>query len=198
MNFNILPSSVFQTRTWSGGTTTELFIFPQNSNYQENNFQFRLSTAKVEAEKSDFTSLPGVSRKLMVLSGSTTLIHEGHHSKQLNPFDVDSFEGDWKTTSKGKCTDFNLMTTRSTNGILRGMEIKKEESLHYEIIPTCSWFFIYVIAGGLSFLYKSQASTLQKGDLLVLEQPTITNIEIHGLENSGLVIVEIINKPTSP
>ena len=44
--------------------------------------------------------------------------HKNHYSKQLNKWDIDSFEGNWETSSIGKCTDFNLMTTGNTFGDL--------------------------------------------------------------------------------
>jgi len=107
----ILKSGSFQVKKWAGETTKELFIFPPEARYPDLNFDFRISTATVEIDESEFSRLPGVSRKLMVLSGATTLIHENHHSRKLTRFETDSFEGDWKTTSVGKCTDFNLMKT---------------------------------------------------------------------------------------
>jgi len=110
MGYSIITSHYLQPVSWSGGTTTELFIFPLTSDYHKRNFQFRLSTATVEKDKSDFTRLIGISRKLMVLDGKITLNHKDHYSRQINKFDVDEFEGDWKTSSIGKCTDFNLMT----------------------------------------------------------------------------------------
>ncbi len=42
--------------TWSGGTTTELFIYPEVAEYSERNFDFRISTATVEVEESNFYS----------------------------------------------------------------------------------------------------------------------------------------------
>ena len=69
MEYSIITTDNFKTSGWSGGTTTELFIFPPTADYQQRNFQFRLSTATVEADRSDFTLLNGISRKLMVLSG---------------------------------------------------------------------------------------------------------------------------------
>lgn len=145
MEYKIIASDNFKPVNWSGGTTTELFIFPLKAGYHQRNFQFRLSKSTVETDKSDFTSLPGVSRKLMVLSGKITLCHEGHHSRQLNKFEVDEFEGDWKTSSVGKCTDFNLMTAGKTTGDLQALVIKKKQFINYEIKKTVSGFlFIYI------------------------------------------------------
>ena len=73
MSMKIYPASTQKTAKWSGGLTTELFIYPEGSAYSERNFDFRLSTATVEIETSVFTPLPHVQRTLMVLELS--LIH---------------------------------------------------------------------------------------------------------------------------
>ena len=62
------------TIRWSGGLSTELYIFPEDSEYVERNFKYRLSTATVEIEQSVFTPLPGVDRTLMVLEGEMKLV----------------------------------------------------------------------------------------------------------------------------
>jgi environmental stress-induced protein Ves len=38
------------TDSWSGGTTTQLAIYPENSSYQQRNFLYRISTATVDIE----------------------------------------------------------------------------------------------------------------------------------------------------
>lgn len=191
MEYKIITSENFQPAGWPGGTTTELFIFPVTAAYQQRNFQFRLSTATVEIYKSVFTSLFGISRKLMVLSGKITLIHEDHYSRQLNKFDVDEFEGDWNTSSIGYCTDFNLMTIGETSGELTAIVIKKEQYANYKIKENCNWFFMYVYSGKVSIDINIKKNTINKGDLLVLNKLSIKSLEIKGIENSELVFSEI-------
>ncbi|HEY9115114.1 MAG TPA: HutD family protein, partial [Bacteroidales bacterium] len=147
MDYTLIKYEKFKTTRWAGGTTTELFIFPTDSEYQKRNFSFRLSTAKVEVEKSEFTSLPGISRKIMVLEGGILINHENHHSKQLAKFDVDEFEGDWKTTSTGKCTDFNLMTQGEIGGKITALIIEKNQFANYQVKDDCDWLFMYIFSG---------------------------------------------------
>lgn len=187
MEYKIIASDNFKPVNWSGGTTTELFIFPLTADYRLRNFQFRLSKSTVETDKSDFTSLPGVSRKLMVLSGKITLCHEEHHSRQLNKFEVDEFEGDWKTSSIGKCSDFNLMTVGQTTGDLQAHVIKEKQFMDYEIKKNCEWLFIYVHSGKVSIDINNEITIISKNDLLVLNNLTIKNLEINGIEYSELV-----------
>ena len=131
MNITVLTSQDYKTSEWSGGSTTQLFISPANTSYAERNFDFRLSSAKVEVAESTFTALPGVNRKLMVLEGEIILNHEnpvrtgtgGQHPKTLQKYEVDTFKGDWKTTAKGTCTDFNVMTTSNQTSELSHMQL---------------------------------------------------------------------------
>ncbi len=105
----IIRKQQLTTTAWSGGTTTQLAIWPQGASYADRDFTWRVSTARVEAAESEFTSLPGVSRILMVLDGCLHLYHEGHGEAVLERFGQDSFRGDWATRSRGRVTDFNLM-----------------------------------------------------------------------------------------
>ena len=111
-----IKASDLITTKWSGGTTTQLAIYPQDADYKKQNFQFRISTAMIEAKESTFTKLPGISRKLMILDGEIKIEHQNQYSKILKKFEQDSFEGDWDTKRYGKATDFNLMTTGSAKG----------------------------------------------------------------------------------
>ena len=191
MESKIITSEHFKPSPWSGGTTLELFIHPPGADYQQRNFQFRLSTATVETQKSDFTSLPGISRKLMVLAGKIAISHKDHYSRKLEKFEVDSFEGDWETSSFGKCTDFNLMTTGKTDGEIAGIVLENEQSLNCNIKENCDWVFIYVFSGKVRIDINNIIANLNKGDLLILNKPTSRNFEIIGLENSELVYSEI-------
>ncbi len=78
--------------------------------YAERNFVWRVSSARVETEESEFTALPGIARCLMVLDGTLHLRHEGHYDVDLGRFAQDNFSGSWTTHSRGRVTDFNLMT----------------------------------------------------------------------------------------
>jgi len=192
MEYTIITSQYFQPVAWSGGTTTELFIFPLTSDYQKRNFQFRLSTATVETDKSDFTTLFGISRKLMILNGKITLNHRDYDSRQLSKFDVAEFEGDWKTTSIGKCTDFNLMTSGTTTGELKALVIENEQSVNWSIKEDCDWFFMYLFSGKVRMAINNKIALINKGDLLISNKPSIRNFEIKGSEKSEIVFTEIL------
>ena len=121
---NIITSGQHRTSTWSGGTTTELAMFPPCASYTARDFAWRLSTAVVTAPESTFTSLPGYHRLLMVLEGKMKLEHAGHHQVTLLPFEQDSFSGSWLTRCTGTGRDFNLMLADGWQGSLQAMRLE--------------------------------------------------------------------------
>ena len=72
-----LKKKDYATSRWSGGTTTQLYLYPEDGSYAQRRFQIRVSSAAVELEESDFTPLPGVDRWITPLAGGFTLTHPG-------------------------------------------------------------------------------------------------------------------------
>ena len=191
MNIRLIKAASFVSNNWGGGSTTELFCFPDTASYTERNFDFRLSTATVEAETSTFTPLEGVDRTLMVLEGSMTLAHENHHSKLLNKFEIDRVNGGWKTTSQGKCSDFNLMTRGGVKGDVKGVIIEQGKSIDYHLEDKSNWQFIYVTKGSLNVDINSNSDQLQLGDLLVIQNPVAAKMILLASATAEIVLVEI-------
>ena len=186
MNYQIIKAVSYITSQWNGGSTTELFIYPTTSKYATRNFNFRLSTATVNIEESTFTSLPGITRTLMVLDGEMTLAHKGHHTAKLGRFDSDNFKGDWNTFSKGKCSDFNLMTMGNTQGIVESLHVNKEKQVDFSFSDNIQHLVIYVYSGQI----KIENETIETGDLVVFENPT-KSIEFMSLEKCDLIISKV-------
>jgi len=190
MNISLKTSNQFNTTTWSGGTTTELFIHPIHSAYALRNFDFRLSTATVETQKSDFTPLPGISRKLLLLDGEMTLYHDNHSSEQLRKFDVAAFDGGLKTTSEGMCTDFNLMMRGTTKGIVQGKSLEPNKLINYQVPDSLTYLFMYVFKGRMDVCIGKDVFPMPAGDLLIIENP-IGSFELLAIKKSELVMVVI-------
>ena len=123
----IIKPEEYAVSEWAGGKTTQLYIYPQDSGYAKRNFLLRISSATVECERSEFTSLPQVERIILPLSGSLHLFYEGHGEKKLEPFEQDRFDGGWKTVSVGKATDFNVMLREGTQAQVRLLDVKENE-----------------------------------------------------------------------
>lgn len=105
-----LTEKDYQVGLWSGGSTTQLFIWPEEADYAKREFTLRVSSARVDLEESDFTPLTGVTRYITPLSGGFTLTHPGAEPVVMGPLaEPYRFSGEIPTHCAGKATDFNLM-----------------------------------------------------------------------------------------
>ena len=94
---------------WSGGETIQIAIAPEGARYADRDFLWRLSSATVSLDESDFTALPDYMRLIAPISGSMRLSHNGGDPVELRPYEIHRFDGADSTHSWGRCTDFNLM-----------------------------------------------------------------------------------------
>lgn len=104
-----LTAAAYAVSRWSGGSTTQLYIYPETALYADRDFIFRVSSALVETEESTFTALPAYDRLIAPLKGSMALSHNGGPETVLRPYETHAFDGADETRSRGVCTDFNLM-----------------------------------------------------------------------------------------
>lgn len=194
----IIKKAKQKTSNWSGGTTTELSIYPKDASYAKRNFKWRLSSAIVNAEESSFTSLPGFWRLIMIIDGEILLKHEGHHDIYLKPFEQDSFSGDWTTKSYGRVRDFNLMIAEGFSGELKTIELSLEKEYRDSIeLNDCEHAevtrFFYCVKGNISFYINDKISEdLYEGDLLLInnnKQSCEETIRLSALENKNAYII---------
>ncbi|MFR4767081.1 MAG: HutD family protein [Paraclostridium sordellii] len=125
-NIKVIKKEGQKVSRWDGGKTTQLYIYPENSSYEKGNFKWRISCSTIEIDKSKFTKLPNIQRKLMLLDGNLILKHENCEEVNLNKFDIHTFSGELDTISYGKGIDFNLMTTNNCIGELEHIYIKSK------------------------------------------------------------------------
>ena len=124
-----LTEKDYAISSWSGGTTTQLAIWPPEARYADRDFLWRISSATVDLEESDFTPLPDYDRLIATLEGDIVLTHNGGEPIPLRPLEVHAFSGADSTHSRGRCRDFNLMLRRGkVNGTM--------EPLHLSAAPT--------------------------------------------------------------
>ena len=119
----------YKINDWSGGRTTQTAIFPENADYVKRDFLWRLSSATVETEESDFTRLPDFDRILMVLSGEVVLSYEGERIARLAELEQDRFDGAYRTKSFGKITDYNLMYRKGSMGYMEVVRPAAEKQI---------------------------------------------------------------------
>ncbi len=191
MKIAILTPDHFLTSKWSGGSTTQLYIFPSGATYADRNFDLRISSAIVEVEQSTFTSLPGIQRKLMILEGEIRITHQGQYTKLLKPFDVDTFSGDWKTTSLGRCTDFNVMTSGIHQSEFYQVAIWANSWYVLKPKETCRTLFLYATHDRLHIQLANENYILETGNLMVIEELNTSRLPLFSCTDFGLVVLEI-------
>jgi uncharacterized protein len=195
MKIEIVKKAQYHTTKWSGGTTTELLIYPSDSKYSERSFKWRISSAKVEESESIFTNLPGITRHIMITDGRIILEHQNKYKKELEAFNQDSFMGDWKTKSYGKATDFNLMLSHGLTGKLIAYSLEEEEEI--DIILNDNnrsqiTNIFYVLNGSLEFSINKQKFNVEEKDLLYITGLPIEDERIIKLTNKSNYKLRVI------
>lgn len=178
----ITQLSKAHVKNWSGGTTTELFIFPEQSSFSEGSFSLRISLATVEQPKTVFSPLAHTQRTLLVLEGTQFLQHKGHHSAHLKALQQDAFSGDWTTHCQGMSTNFNVMTKGKHSASVKVEEIQATTVL--KLGKQDALTFIYVLKGamqndggfvqskeGVSFQNVSQWTIQKSSQIVVVSYP---------------------------
>lgn len=162
MNIKIYKSEDYTPSRWTGGTTTQLAIFPEDSDYLKRNFIWRLSTATCDLEETTFSKLPDYDRVLMVLKGDVVLAHQDVRVARLGELEQDRFDGGYHTKSFGKITDYNLMTAKGNKGYLdvieltadsKELEFEKDEELErFDVTFYCRDGYATITAGSETFM----------------------------------------------
>lgn len=190
MRIEHIKASELITNKWSGGTTTELAIFPKDAEYKKQNFLFRISTATVETEESNFTKLPNVTRKLMILDGEIKIEHENHHSKIIKKFEQDAFSGDWNTKSYGKAVDFNLMTKSNCSGEMQAIIIDNLKTISLK--TDFNYYGFYIFKGEIKISIQDQYINARKGDVLsIYSENEIKKIDLQATPDIEMILCKI-------
>ena len=172
MEWILLEKENYVTTSWSGGTTTQLAIAPEGAVYADRDFLWRLSSAGVELEHSDFTALPDYNRLIATLKGGLDMkVGEGERFS-LVPYQVYSFDGGVPVESWGQCTDFNLMLRKGQcQGVLQALELKTGAALEWTApVPAPQEFSGRTLAlycGEGKAVLPGEGMELQTGQLLL-------------------------------
>ena len=73
MNINLIKFSELDASKWKNGITYQYYIFPNNANYQNKDFLFRISSATIDNIPSEFTNFIGYYRYLAMLDNNLDL-----------------------------------------------------------------------------------------------------------------------------
>ena len=181
-HINLLRANDFQVSDWSGGKTKQLYLSPPTGHYSKRDFDYRLSTATVELAESQFSDLSGFHRILMSLD-HTLHLHNASRQEEtvLAPFTPYFFEGSDSITSRGTCTDFNLIYSDHYQGqmiaISDGQELSQDEAIQ----------FIYALSDLMVTGTDLPSLNLETGQLLIVEKET---------QETELQIMFSSNQPT--
>lgn len=180
----VIRQADFLSSKWSGGTTTQWLIFPENATLQERNFDWRISSAQVETEVSDFTLFEGYERILIPLKGALEMEHQtpnGSIRQKVAEFELARFSGSWPTTGKGKLTDFNLIFKPTYNPRIHISRFDEETVLHIEEITS----ILVVLQGAVSW-----NNELIEAPLILLNTGQ-QSAEITCMAGSSLISIEM-------
>lgn len=166
-NISLLRANDFQVSDWSGGKTKQLYLSPPTGHYGKREFDYRLSTATVELAESQFSDLSGFHRILMSLD-HTLHLHNASRQEEtvLAPFTPYFFEGSDSITSRGTCTDFNLIYSDHYQGQMLAIS-DREELSQDEAIQ-----FIYALSDLRVIGTDLPSLNLETGQLLIVEKET--------------------------
>jgi environmental stress-induced protein Ves len=114
----ILRSSDYRIMPWKngGGTTTEIFVAPENAGLSGQPFDWRVSIADVAGD-GPLSPFPGYDRHIVAIKGRGMMLEGGPQGPigLTRPFVPRSFSGDWPVSGRlvsGPVRDFNLMARR--------------------------------------------------------------------------------------
>ncbi|WP_338547119.1 HutD family protein [Emergencia sp. JLR.KK010] len=194
MEYKIYKETDFNKSNWTGGTTTQLAIFPQESRYLERNFIWRLSSATCDLEETTFSKLADYDRVLMVLSGNAVLAHQDVRVARLQPFEQDRFDGAYTTKSFGKITDYNLMVKKGNEGFLDViMAEEQSKPLDRDSYPSFERYTtaLYCTEGFAAVTVCGETLMLTVGQQLVINDENRNPAEVSVMGDGTLIRAQI-------
>lgn len=183
---------------WSGGTTTQVAIAPENALYADRTFLWRISSATVDLEESDFTSLPDYHRWISTLHGDMKLSHENGAPILLTPYQVHAFDGGVNTHSWGKCTDFNLMLRKGAcDGSIRSISLDADKTttirFTHPLAPTYTQadLLIFCGEGTATISLGDESVTLSTGESVLLHHASNSEVGVAATVSTKLMVAEM-------
>ncbi len=146
----VLHKTDYVTTQWTGGSTTQMLILPRGANYAKRNFEIRLSAASIEIPESNFTSLPGVLRSLVLLKGALLLSFKSKGKQLLLPGDDINFNGNESIQCKGTGSDYNVMLNGVGEISSQYLWLQKGEEVEVDFEPYMQLAFLHVAQGKIS------------------------------------------------
>ncbi|EFI41872.1 HutD family protein [Peptoniphilus sp. oral taxon 386] len=134
----------FKTTNWSGGTTSQLFISPEDADVSKKDFDFRISSATCDLDESIFTPYNDYMRYITPLDGNLKLINNGADIN-IEPYEIYYFDGSDSVAGYSKVRDFNLIIKKGIDGKMYSIDVKNE----VEIVGTSEVTIVFNYDGNL-------------------------------------------------
>lgn len=187
MDGQLISSNEYKTTKWSGGKTTQFFLYPTGSEFNIGEFDLRVSSATIESKTSTFTDLRGYNRIIMTLDNPIFIQHNDCEKILLQPFEKHYFSGDDTTVSYGECTDFNVIFKKGmdadasvvTNGMVKLLKNKQ--------------YIIYFIENTIVTNEIGEKYSVNKGECLYIKNECKT-LDLEAFKESKHNCVAIIIK----
>ena len=172
MKYRLVKADEHREFQWDSGKMTELEICPQESEYRDENFLWRLSREQVEADDADMNMLPGYDRTVLVLEGDTVLCYEDERVVRLKPLEQDRFSGSSHTKSFGTFTCLDLMVKQGSEGYMDVLEIsdtaKSFDNFYTETKRMCS-HIIYCEKGYCMVNASEKSLMVREGQMVIMD-----------------------------
>lgn len=196
----VYSSEDYKVNNWSGGKTTQTAIYPESADYVSRNFIWRLSSASVELEESDFTRLPDYDRILMVLRGEVVLSYESERVARLAELEQDRFDGGVRTKSFGKITDYNLMYKKGTMGYMEVVRPVAEKLIMSPEKPDAEQRYdslsegYYCKEGYAVVSCGKESAMIKEGQQLVIDSPLDERRQVSVMGEGVLIRTQVFFK----
>lgn len=188
-----LTQNNYTVSRWSGGTTTQLAIYPPGARYSERTFLWRVSSATVDLERSDFTLLPDYERIIAPVKGSMKLSHGGA-PVELDTFSVHRFDGAAPTVCEGRCSDFNLMLRKGmAEGELLAASAGKKDKLFGIDLAAGETALVYAVLGRLTVSEGSDIVSIKAGESCLVKASWDCSIRLR-LSSSSSAMTAVISE----
>ncbi len=175
--YKIIRKDQLKITKWSGGTMSELFIYPQDANFDKRNFLFEIASATVDLEKSIFSDFTNYNRIIMTLDNKLELIHNNEEKVTLNKYEPHIFDGNANTVSYGKVTDFNLIMRKDkcvgdavVLSITKNSVIYPRKTIH---TFDNNLEIVFCASGSLTINFKDDKHTINPDDVLIINHKII-------------------------
>ncbi len=180
MKTKLIKFNELNASNWANGKTYEYYIYPNNADYQNKDFLFRISSATIDNEPSNFTNFIGYQRFLCMLDNSL-LLKINNKEIKLEPYQLVEFKSEDSVISYTTGNDFNLMI--------------KEDIKDYQVEITHGFFALendFIIVYSLNnneVFINDQAYLLEEKDCLIIEN--IDNKSIDLISGKDIILAQL-------